>query len=546
MFLWSDYLPLRDYVDKKTACIDSTYPLIFRRFLTGKHEGTGYVNFSLGQILVNPVFLTQGSDDDNFLFTIFLSAHERAHVRYSDIREEYFYAQDLDGNILKDAKGNHQFDILLKDLINILEDERIERLISKNFNHLHDYIVFGNSKMLDTFMLMSPFKGTPDTGEFINYILGSRLSTRSGKPFSPTLHPKNEDLKNRTWHLVEKAFSANSTKEVAKYAREILKEIDKNNVSNLSEAIQSLLSNFGADPSKGDSSNNQSNTKETEAEGVSIKELKELLKQGGNPVSGELQQAQKKAGIYEKEDKHLHKSPYSDIDIKVRKKATVLKSLFSLPKVKKMLLPVESGTKLSVRELIRNKSTPFVEQQDISREKPAHITLLIDDSGSMSGVPEQCSKEISVMFLRAFPSPHKFKAVLTPSGLVVADSSYGEASAAYISGYRSTNGTEYARIFNQEASLMPKDTEVDRYIFLIADGESHDQEELAKGVKKARKNNIHCFGLGVGLGQGGEDYFKRVFDKNYVSVTDSAKLTVLMEKLMKNVVYNRKKKAYGL
>jgi hypothetical protein len=290
---WFDYLPLRDEIDVATRPINSDYLLVFGHSGTNlKNEpvNTGYCDFEARRCWVNCEVANveadpmrpwvkpyEASEEEQYDSTMYVSAHERAHARWTDFVMEDFEVKPHDGAKAPAPKGKgadpkdiKHYDRLLHTVFNILEDERIERLIERDFKYLRGYLRRGayNFQRIipqeEDFVLQAvvtkggqqiPVPHDPaDPSLVISWVLRRRVLNRAGIKYkSVPLSPENLDRLKEIEPLLRRAFKARNSRIVVEIAREI---IDKLQIREYNEEVmkqlQKALSRMGGQRKPGD------------------------------------------------------------------------------------------------------------------------------------------------------------------------------------------------------------------------------------------------------------------------------------------------------
>lgn len=532
---WHDLLPLRDAVDLKTIAVNADYDLVFGdapETVGGRACDTGYTDFEKRRCWLNAEVLPKAGPTDQFVSAVFLAAHERAHARWTDFVAEDFNARDpKTGQQMTTSDGKPYPDRALHNCWNILEDERIERLLGRDFPHLHRYLKSGNELLL---ALVQPVQPTDDPAQVLTHVLRRRLCTRAGIVEPNRLSKKNRDLLAKCEPLLDEAFGCTSSRRVVEIAREVLKilQIDGSGGGGTSIAI---LSGQKGKRGSGDEAESSGATEEegqlyaVEVSGDLSEELEELMT--GIGYSPEV----RRGGS-------ITPAPYAELLREVLPYAAPLRHLFQVPPSKRSTIYEESGARLSMRALKRTPKTPF--RTDTPPTKKGHIalTLVIDDSGSMMGAREHQAKLTALLCNEALAGVHKVRAVLAPSGRVAIDRGFKEMSRAFVAGYDSNSGTHYARVMEQElAKLEALGKGYTRYLILVADGQSgsEDGRHCAKLVARARKKGIHTFGIGIEMGQEGTDFFGQIFGPQYLALSQATELPSRMQSLLRRAAHNK-------
>lgn len=533
---WHDLLPLRDIIDQKTAPVDVDYDLVFGdapEKVGGRMIETGYTNFKERRCWVNAELIPGLKPTDAFTLTTFVAAHERAHARWTDFVESDFHALKPDGSVRTDNRGKPLYNAALHQTWNILEDERIERLLGRDFPHLHRYLKNGSKLMLDK---VPKCAGDNNPADVLTWVLRRRVATRAGVTEKCTLSAPNKKLLEQCEPLLDEAFGCTSSRRVVEIAREILKilQIDGDGGGG-GMAVIGILSGQEGERGEGDEAESDG---ASEAEG----ELYSVGQAGDLPA--EIEELMSGIGYSPKVRRggEIAPAPYANLLREVMPYVAPLRHLFQIPPSKRSTVYEESGSRLSIRALKRTPKTPF--RVDTPPMKKGHVALsmVIDDSGSMSGNREHQAKLTALLCNEALAGAHKVRAVLSPSGRVAVDKSFKEMSRAYLAGYDSNSGTEYGRMMKQElANLEKLGKGYTRYLVLVADGATgtYDLADCKKVVERARKKGIHTFGIGIELDSNTAKGFEGVFGTQYIDLKRASELPSRMQAILRRVAHNK-------
>lgn len=158
---------------------------------------SGYCSFGNQRIVVNPKYFNV-TPEKQYVLTKCLLVHEAAHRRYS---------QPI-------AKNTATADIY-----NILEDERIERLMCRDFLGLR-WLIQRLSEAL--YFLSSPIDESSDNPEeIVIYFLHLRWARQLNQETKGNLSAKNRALWKQIQPMVYDAWQAESSSKVRLYAHEI-------------------------------------------------------------------------------------------------------------------------------------------------------------------------------------------------------------------------------------------------------------------------------------------------------------------------------------
>lgn len=532
---WHDLLPLRDAVDQKTAGVNADYDLVFGdapEKIGGRACDTGYTDFSKQRCWINAEVLPKASATEQFVSAVFLAAHERAHARWTEFVESDFDQLNAAGKPVRDRQGKTVPDLNLHQTWNILEDERIERLLGRDFPHLHRYLKRGNGLLLG---MVDNVKPTDDPAQVLIWVLRRRLLDRAGLSESCPLSAANLALLAKCEPLIQEAFGCTSSRRVVELSREINKILKLDGGSG--SRMMAVLS--GQKGSRGDGD-------AAESDGATEEEGKLYALSGGLPkeMSDEIEQLFNSTG-YSPDVRRggtIAGAPYIELLNAVRPYVAPLRHLFQVPPSKRTTIYEETGARLSIRAAKRTPKTPFRTDTPPTKRGKIALTMVIDDSGSMSGSRERQAKLTALLCHEALSGVHKVRAVLAPSGRVAADNSLNEMSRALIAGYDSSSGTEYSEVMAKELAALEKlGKGYTRYLILVADGATHheDMKQCNRIVIRARKKGIHTFGIGIELDATTAKGYESMFGQTYIDLKEASQLPARMQSILRRVAHNK-------
>lgn len=536
---WYHILPVRDTVDRKTQMVDESYDLIFGSepaTLGWRKCETGYTNFQSRVCWVNTELLKDAQAQDQYVMTVFLAAHERAHARWTEFVESDFNALDKNGKPILSREKKPVPDPLLHNVWNILEDERIERLLGRDFAHLHKYLKKGSELFLPK--IKTP-AGTNAPTEVIEWILRRRVAERAGLKEKCPLSRNNQDLLAKCEPLLDEAFGCTSSRRVVEISREILKILQLDGMG-AGGTVYEILSGMEGDRGEGDEAESDGASKE-DGELYSAGDIRELTKDLAEELEDMLTSHGYSPDVRRGGD--ITPAPYEELLRQVRPLVAPVRQLFIIPPSKRVVEYEETGARLSIRAVRRTPKTPFRIDTPPEKKGRVALTMVIDDSGSMGGTREQQAKLTALLCNEALAGGHKVRAVLAPSGRVAVDSSLKEMSRAYLAGYDSSYGTEYATVMKQELAKLKKlGRGYTRYLVLVADGASGQDDGVAcaRLVVDARKNGIHTFGIGIELDVHSAHFYQGIFGAQYIDLKSATELPARMQAILRRVAHNKK------
>lgn len=519
-FRWHDLLPVRDYIDTLTAPIDRGYTLTFGSGATkvqGRPIKTGYTDFSTRMCWVNAEAIL-GSETEQIIATAFLAAHERLHARCTD-----FHAKDFE---CPGPGKRPVFDLRLHHCWNILEDERNERIGGREFPALHGVFREGSRLFLQ---LVEMPDDSDDPGQVLQWILRRRIARRARIEEPCPLSPANLALLAQCEPICDEAFAMTSSRDVVGCARRILEilQVDDGAIGTGDGSDSGLIGVRGA----GDAVDATSATAE-EAELYGDETASEQLHDAiqrlleGTGYSSEIRQR----GA-------VTPAPYEDLLDSVRPLVAEVQHLFLMPPQRSVDEFVPAGGRLSLRAARETPQTPFRVPSPPVRRGTVAVSLVLDDSGSMTGRREYEAKRVALLYREALAAPHEVRVVLTPSHRVVASPAQQEMSRALIAGYDSDQGTAFAHVLVAEIGHLRASRCTTRYLILVTDGatDAGDVARCLTALRGAMHHGIHVFGVGLALPSEGVAIMERMFGKQHLSVATADELPGPMRDLLRRI-----------
>lgn len=298
-FKWYHYLPLRDKIDERTGPINADYLLVFgsgESKLSLEPTDTGYCDFQSRRCWVNcesanvpldgfrpwqKAFVA--TEQDQYVMTMRIAAHERAHARWTDYHIEDFELRVSGGETVphpsrKGVIGAKQYDRLLHFVFNTLEDERIERLIERDFRYLRGYMRLGSKMRLkgmpiEDFHYMGQLGGNKipldpnDPSLIIAWVLKRRHLVRAGIKESCPLSEYNQGLLVKIEPLLKQAFMAKGSHEVVELSRQIIAILEIREYNQMMQRLAREMSQLAGRRRSNDSAKGRSK-KESDAGGT--------------------------------------------------------------------------------------------------------------------------------------------------------------------------------------------------------------------------------------------------------------------------------------
>jgi hypothetical protein len=432
---------------------------------------SGYTNFSKRLIMVNPVMF-ETSPEEQYQLTKAVLCHEAGHRRFTT----------------PSALPPH-----IHFVSNLLEDERIEKLMEEEFAGIRSLLRKLSEEMLKEARPLDP--ASDDPVQVLNYILQLRWSERCGEPVKGKLSPANQDLWERVKPLVYDAWTAESSIICDRNAEELvsilgIKEPD------IPEWLREFLKRLEAiegERHPGDTAETadpQTEIPPDDGDGA------------GTPFDGEPVPYEHGAGS----DEHvIEPQPYIALVEKAQPMVKRLVEELAVDHFQPPPEPSERGGRLDLRQYLRDPDRPFTLPQE---ERPAPPTLtfrvIIDHSSSMifESRIEYAAQAAMLLHLAAVELAIPHEILITPDNIKVADLDSGELGLALIagivpalSGWEDT-GLAVSR-HGTELSARPEDIKL---LLVIHDGMGNDHELLSRECERLR-DQVLALGLGLGLGE---------------------------------------------
>ena len=430
---------------------------------------SGYTNFARRLIMVNPTMF-EASPEEQYQLTKAVLCHEAGHRRFTT-------PSDLPSHV--------HF------VSNILEDERIERLMEQEFAGVGGFLRKLATQMLTESRPLDP--ESDDPVQVLNYVLQLRWANRAEAPVNGELSPGNGKLWLRIEPLVLEAWSADSSRVCDRNAEEIVRVLGIEE-PDIPEWLKELLDRLEAvegERGRGD-------TVEAAApEGGPFHESYG----GGEPFDGEPVPCEHGAGT----GTHvIDPKPYLELMEKVQPLVSRLVEELAVEDSVPPPEPSERGGRLSVRQYLRDPEQPFSLPGEERPDPPTLAArLVIDHSTSMNhgGRIEYAAQAAMLLHLAALELDVPHEIVVTPDDIRIADLDSGERGLALIAGIvPAQTGWEdtglAVSIHGDELAARPEDVKL---LLVVHDGMGNDHELLAKECRRLR-SQVVILGVGIGMG----------------------------------------------
>jgi len=454
---------------------------------------TGYCNFTKRRIAVNPKLFPDRTPKGQYGLTKALLVHEAGHRRFTTPGE---------------AKG------ALHLVANILEDERIERLMSESFAGLRHLVLDLSQAMYADAQPLDAASNSP--GDVLAAILQARWAERIGRPLKGALSLKNQRLWDTVIPLARTAWVAPDTETVEGIARQIVDILGLTEkavprwVVELQERLGGLEgARDSDDPAEeaGDATGDHT-TPHGEPPGRGL----DALPSSDSAGSGEFAIAPK---------------PYIALVESVRPQVEELIEELSLTGAPTLPEPDTRGSRLSVREILRNPDEPFLTTSD-NGKKVLTMTfrLIIDHSTSMNLKESRHETRIEgaaegamMLHLFAVEAEIDHQIVVTPNDVRIAHLQSGERGLALIAGLvpALTWWEDLGKAIETHCAEMVQRPEDVKVLICAHDGYPNDGDVAREACKKYR-GKVEVIGIGIDLDAGCAAEMQKIFGENHLTL----------------------------
>lgn len=312
---------------------------------------TGLTDFSRRLVRVNPEMFPDLRPRARYDITKAVLCHEAGHRRFTEPTE---------------------LSPVVHMVSNILEDQRIESLMMEEFAGTRPLI----RMLTEALYERSPeLEATDDPGHVIAAALQYRWACRLGLPLKGELSPANEELWQQVRPLAKKAWVAGSSLEVDRIAGRIVRLLDLKE-HQVPAWVAVLLDKCEGARERGDGSERRAPAPPT---GFGPGDGSDAPRE---PFDGEVVPNRGRAG----EGRYpIQPKPYLELEEGAAPLARQLVEELSLDAPAPEPEPAERGGRFSVRQYVRDRSSPFLTpQEDVDAPPSLAVRVVIDHSASMN------------------------------------------------------------------------------------------------------------------------------------------------------------------
>jgi hypothetical protein len=440
---------------------------------------TGWCNYTRREIAVNPDLFPHSSPADQYRATKAILVHEAGHRRFTT----------------PSTLGP-----IVHEVFNILEDERIERLMSAHFAGLGYLLLFLSRTMLADLPPLNPSSDNPS--EVLNYILRMRWAERAGVKIEQRFSPLNTQRWKEVEPLVRKAWTASTSLEVEQLAKRIAAILGLREVP---EWLRKLLSKFGSlegTRATNDVAEEGHGTGKTRAAKSTVREPDF----DGLPIPDDYP-----AGRGMQKVKPV---PYLPLVAQVQPFVDELVAELQWSPKDSGPEPASRGQRFSMRQWIRQPDLPFLSESDAPKEPPRlAFRVLIDHSTSMNiGERIQAAREGAMMLHLVgvrLNIPHEI--ALTPNDIRIANLTSGERGLALIAGLEGEMTYEGidVTLATHTKELLADRADI-KLVLVVHDGYPDNPDRL-KSLCQYLRGKVEVIGLGLDYDEVMAETMKELF-----------------------------------
>jgi hypothetical protein len=472
---------------------------------------TGYCNFTRREIAANPSLFT-ARPREQYDLTKAVLVHEAGHRRFTTPGE---------------------LPAVVHTVANILEDERIERLMAQEFAGLRPLVRL----LAECFHRNSPeIDATSESpGEVVAYFLQLRWATRLGIPVKGCLSSANEGLWRKVEPLVHEAWSAPTSDVVERNARRIVRILGLKQPQ-IPAWVAEVLEKLGE--TRGERKSNDS-AEEGRGNDCPYSEA-ELESSTQEPFDGEVPPNDKRLGNGQAA---IEPHPYIWLEEKVRPLAEKLVEELRWEEAASRPEPAERGGRFSVREYLRNESQPFLVQEDSPKEPPTlALKVIVDHSTSLNvrtanGTRiESIAESVMMLHLVCLALGIRHEVIVTPQGFSLGDGADGERGKALIAGLipARCGYEDMGEAIRRHAVPMAGDPEDLKVVLCLTDGACNDAP-LGKTVCTSLRGRVEVIGLLLDPDESTKGYVEDMFGKDRLICCHSEALPGKLAQMLRTV-----------
>jgi hypothetical protein len=413
---------------------------------------------------------------------------------------------------------------------NILEDQRIESLIMEEFAGTRP-LIWDLTKAL--YERSPELEGSDDHGQLVAAALQYRWAVRLGLTLKGELSAANQALWDKVRPLVERAWVAETSEQVDRIARRIVKLLGLKEHEVPAWVVQSLDKCKGhrrtGDPGEGDAPAAPKPFGPGDAAaGRSEAFDGEPLPEGHKSGTGRFP---------------IEPKPYSDLEARAAPLAQELIRELEMGPVNQEPEPAERGGKLSVRQYLRDRERPFLSPDEESRTPPVlAVRVIIDHSTSMNHSRagrtrmESVAEGTMVVHLACTALGVDHRVTVTPQQADLANLESGERGKALIAGLvpAQTGWEDIAVAICRHGDDLLASPAAIRLILVLHDGYPNDGEKAKKLCAQLR-GKVEVIGVLLDPDEGTKNAMLDIFGADRLIACKSKDLPKKLAAMLRSV-----------
>ena len=470
---------------------------------------TGVTDFGRRLVRVNPEMIPDLKPRQGYDITKAVLCHEAGHRRFTEPTE---------------------LSPVVHMVSNILEDQRIESLMMEEFAGTRPLIRMLTQAMYDRSPELGP---TDDPGQVVAAALQYRWAVRLGLPLKGELSPVNHERWCQVRPLVEEAWVAGSSQEVDRIAERIVKLLGLKE-HQVPAWVVVLLDKCEGGRRSGDKSERRAPAPPTAfGPGDGSDGPQE-------PFDGEVVPNDSRAG---RGSHTIEPKPYVDLEERAAPLAWQLIEELSLEAVAVKPEPAERGGRFSVRQYLRDGSSPFLTpEDDVDTPRSLAVRLVIDHSTSMNHWQggktriEGVAEAAMMLHLACEELGIDHQIAVTPQQTVLADAGSGERGKALIAGMvpAQTGHEDVAVAIRQRSEELEAGGAEIRLLFVLHDGYPND-DAAAKKLCLELRGRVEVIGVLLDPDDGTRRAMGEIFGADRLVACASKELPTKLAAMLRSI-----------
>jgi hypothetical protein len=420
---------------------------------------TGYCNFTQRVIAVNPTVFPDLRPRAAFQLTKALLVHEAGHRRFTTPRK---------------------LPPVVHTVTNILEDERIERLMADEFAGVRHLLGLLCRKLYDESPDLRP---TDDPGQVLAAALQHRWASALQRPLKGALSAINQERWERVCPLVESAWNAADTDTVSRTAQEIvdLLHLRADDIPRWVRECENRLGELVGERQWGDGAEAQT-PGERPSERVNSPDAPELA-----AFDGEIAPEDHPAGSG---PFAIEPKSYRALEERVQPLVRALREEIVIEAAPTLPTPAERGGRLTIRQVVRDPRRPFLlPAEEAPDPGPLAIRVVIDHSTSMNVVTatgrsrmESVAEAALALHLVCTERGIRHAVAVTPQQILLAHNESGERGKALLAGLvpALTGWENIATALTIQRRALLTEATPRKVLLVVHDGYPNDAEDTRR------------------------------------------------------------------